>query len=71
MKEDLGQKRVLGPQEPLINKIRDKYLMEVYLKIERKYKIEAVKDIIKSAQMELLKKKEFASVEVVINVDPY
>ncbi len=71
LKEDLGQKRVLGPQEPLINKIRDKYLMEVYLKIERKYKIEAVKDIIKSAQMELLKKKEFASVEVVINVDPY
>ncbi len=71
LKEDLGQKRVLGPQEPLINKIRDKYLMEVYLKIERKYKIEAVKDIIKSAQMELLKKKEFASVEVIVNVDPY
>ncbi len=71
LKEDLGQKRVLGPQEPLINKIRDKYLMDIYLKVERKYKIEAVKDIIKAAQMELLKKKEFASVEVIVNVDPY
>ncbi len=71
LKEDLGQKRVLGPQEPLINKIRDKYLMDVYLKIERKYKIEAVKDIIKSAQLELLKKKEFSTVELVLNIDPY
>lgn len=71
LKEDLTPKRVLGPQEPLINKIRDKYLMDVYLKIERKYKIEAVKDIIRSAQMELLKKKEFSSVEVVLNIDPY
>ena len=71
LKEDLSPKRVLGPQEPLINKIRDKYLMDVYLKIERKYKIEAVKDIIRSAQMELLKKKEFSSVEVVLNIDPY
>jgi len=71
LKEDLSTKRVLGPQEPLINKIRDKYLMDIYLKIERKYKIEAIKDIIRKAQFELLKKKEFSSVEVVINVDPY
>ncbi|OEK05550.1 primosomal protein N' [Roseivirga misakiensis] len=69
--EDLGAKRVLGPQEPLINKIRDKYLMDVYLKIEKKYKIEAVKDVIKKAQLELLKKKELSAAEVIINVDPY
>lgn len=71
LQEDLGPKRVLGPQEPLINRIRDKYLMDIYLKIERKYKIEAVKQIIRSAQMELLKKKEFSSVDVIVNVDPY
>ncbi|MFY0594289.1 replication restart helicase PriA [Roseivirga sp.] len=69
--EDLGSKRVLGPQEPLINKIRDKYLMDVYLKVEKKYKIEAVKDVIRKAQLELLKKKEFGPAEVIINVDPY
>lgn len=71
LKEDLGQKRVLGPQEPLINKIRDKYLVDIHLKVERKYKIEAVKDIIRAAQLELLKKKEYSTVEVVLNVDPY
>ncbi|NVJ46493.1 MAG: hypothetical protein HWE07_05170, partial [Cytophagia bacterium] len=63
--------RVLGPQEPLINKIRDKFLMDIFLKIEKKYKMEAVKDLIRNAQLELLKVKELKSVEVVVDVDPY
>ena len=71
LQEDLGPKRVLGPQEPLINRIRDKYLMDIYLKIERKYKIDAVKKIIRNAQLELLRQKHYASVEVIVNVDPY
>ena len=71
LKEDLGGARVLGPQEPLINKIRDKYLMDIYLKIEKKYKMEAVKEIIRNAQLEMLKQKHFKTVELVIDVDPY
>ncbi len=71
LKEDLGGSRVLGPQEPLINKIRDKFLMDIYLKIEKKYKMEAVKDFIRNAQYEMLKKKDFKSVEIVVDVDPY
>lgn len=71
LKEDMGKSRVLGPQEPLINKIRDKFLMDIFLKIEKKYKMEAVKDLIRNAQLELLKVKELKSVEVVVDVDPY
>lgn len=71
LKEDMGTSRVLGPQEPLINKIRDKFLMDIFLKIEKKYKMEAVKDLIRNAQLELLKVKELKSVEVVVDVDPY
>lgn len=71
LKEDLGGGRVLGPQEPLINKIRDKYLMDIYLKIEKKYKMEAVKEIIKNAQLDILKQKNFKTVEFIIDVDPY
>lgn len=71
LKEDMGGSRVLGPQEPLINKIRDKFLMDVFLKIEKKYKMEAVKDLIKNAQLELLKIKDLKSVEIVVDVDPY
>ena len=43
LKKDLGSTRVLGPQEPLINKIRNKYLMDLFLKIEKKYSIESCK----------------------------
>ena len=71
LKEDLKTSRVLGPQEPVINKIRDKYLMDLFLKVERKYKIQAVKDIILQAQIELLKEKRYSSIELIIDVDPY
>lgn len=67
---DLGQSRVLGPQEPAINKIRDKYLMDIFLKVERKYKTEAVKNIIQQACLELLKKKKFSNAEFIYDVDP-
>lgn len=71
LRSDLGQSRVLGPQEPIINKIRDKYLMDIFLKVERKYKVEAVKTIIQKAYLELLQKKEYSSVEFIYDVDPY
>lgn len=71
LKADLGQSRVLGPQEPAINKIRDKYLMDIFLKVERKYKTEAVKNIIQQACLELLQKKKFSNAEFIYDVDPY
>lgn len=70
LKADLGQSRVLGPQEPAINKIRDKYLMDIFLKVERKYKTEAVKKIIQQTRLELLKKKKFSNAEFIYDVDP-
>ena len=71
LKEDLGKYRVLGPHEPIVNKIRDKYLMEIYLKIERKYNINSVKEKIKAAYLEALRKKDFTQVEFITDVDPY
>ncbi len=71
LKEDLKGSRVLGPQEPVINKIRDRYLMDIFLKIERKYNINAVKAKISAAQIELLKEKRYSNVELIVDVDPY
>lgn len=71
LKEELGSTRVLGPQEPLINKIRDKYLMDLFLKVEKKYSIEAVKDKIKEAKVSMLHQKQFSKVEIIADVDPY
>ncbi|MCO6357352.1 replication restart helicase PriA [Roseivirga pacifica] len=70
LKEDIGGKRVLGPQEPIISKIRDKYLMDIFLKIEKKYNIEFVKERIENAKLELLKDKELKTVEIIPDVDP-
>lgn len=71
LREDLGPTRVLGPQEPLINKIRDRFLMDVFLKVEKKYSMVAVKDKIKAAQLKMLQEKRFGKVEVIADVDPY
>lgn len=71
LREDLGTTRVLGPQEPLINKIRDRFLMDVFLKIEKKYSMEAVKERIKSAKLQMLKEKQYNKVEIIADVDPY
>lgn len=71
LREDIGGKRVLGPQEPVINKIRDKFLMDLFLKVEKKYNIDYVKERIANAKLELLKDKELKTVEIVVDVDPY
>ena len=71
LREDLGPTRVLGPQEPLINKIRDRFLMDVFLKIERKYSMEAVKERIKAVKLQILQEKRFSRVDIIADVDPY
>jgi primosomal protein N' (replication factor Y) len=71
LREDLGPTRVLGPQEPLINKIRDKYLMDLFLKVEKKYSMDAVKEKIKAAKLAMLHQKQFSKVEIIADVDPY
>ena len=67
----MGSQRVLGPQEPLINKIRDRFLMDVFLKVEKKYSMEAVKERIKTAKLKLLEEKRFSQIDVIADVDPY
>ena len=68
---ELGKKRVLGPQEPFISRIRNLYLREVYVKIEKKgINISKVKKMILLKRNELLKEKEFKGVRVIFDVDP-
>ena len=69
--EELGKSRVLGPHEPMINKIRDRYLMDLFLKIEKKYPINLIKEKMKSIYLEMLQQKTYAAVDIATNVDPY
>lgn len=66
----LGKNRVFGPAEPAISKIRNKYLQEIYLKIEREVNLSRAKQAI-SAQVDLIKTdKTLKGIIIVVDVDP-
>ncbi len=72
LREKLGIKRVLGPEEPLISRLRNQYLMQLMIKLEKKHQviIEAKKIIIDSCNA-LEKDKNLKKTSTVIDVDPF
>ncbi|AZQ60857.1 primosomal protein N' [Flammeovirga pectinis] len=67
----LGAKRILGPQEPVINKIRNYYLSEIMIKLEREnFDLKKAKNYIHHAILNLKEEKPFKRVWVSIDVDP-
>ncbi|MEQ8926973.1 MAG: primosomal protein N', partial [Fulvivirga sp.] len=72
LREQLGSQRVLGPQEPLINKIRNEYLVELLVKLERgSIDLSKVKRIIEKCAEDILNEKDLKSSKIVFDVDPY
>jgi primosomal protein N' (replication factor Y) len=70
--EQLGIQRVLGPQEPVINRIRNEYLMELLIKLERgAIDLKKVKNILQNAAQEILVEKDLKSSKIIFDVDPY
>ena len=68
----VGQKRLLGPQEPLINKIRNRYLMDIFIKLERDSPhLKQFKQMIKEQIEALTSQKDYRKVLVAIDADPY
>ncbi|UII30137.1 primosomal protein N' [Fulvivirga ulvae] len=72
IKEKLGTKRVLGPEEPVISKIRNEFLMELIIKLERsQVSLSKVKHILLEARLELMQEKELKTSKIIFDVDPY
>ncbi|UII24631.1 primosomal protein N' [Fulvivirga maritima] len=72
LKEQLGTKRVLGPEEPLISRIRNEYLMELVIKLERsKINLTKVKSIIQEMALEVQQEKALKTSRIIFDVDPY
>ncbi|NNC83053.1 MAG: primosomal protein N' [Flavobacteriales bacterium] len=65
----LGE-RVLGPQFPYISRIKDRYRMEMIVKIEREASISQVKLQIQDVVNRFGTEKDFKSLRVTIDVDP-
>jgi len=71
LKNKLG-KRVMGPAEPGIAKVRGMYLRNINIKLEKNHKlIAATKDLILEGKKWIKEHKGFKSVRVNIDVDPY
>ena len=67
---ELGKSRVLGPQPPLVERIRNQYLFEILIKLEReKINFKAVKQFIQEKVTDILTDKTLKNVNVVIDVD--
>jgi len=67
----LGKARVLGPQPNIVNRVRNHYLFNLLLKIEREnVDLNAVKLFIREKVDEILTQKEFKKVQIIVDVDP-
>ncbi|HNW97366.1 MAG TPA: primosomal protein N' [Bacteroidales bacterium] len=62
--------RILGPEYPSVSKIRNEYLKNILIKIEKDYSISQAKSALR-AQIENFKNdNDFKGVKIVIDVDP-
>ncbi|MFD2523664.1 replication restart helicase PriA [Emticicia soli] len=68
--EKLGKARVLGPEKALIERIRNKFLFDILIKLEKdKLNIKAAKSFLREKIDELHQTKEHKDVDVVVDVD--
>ena len=66
----LGDERVLGPEPPLVERIRNQFLYDIMIKLERdKINVKAVKTFIQACITDILTDKGLRAVTVVIDVD--
>ncbi len=69
--EGIGRQRMLGPEQPLIAKIRNEFLNHILIKIERdKINLGYIKKLLTDTRTAVLSKKDFKGGKIVFNVDP-
>jgi primosomal protein N' (replication factor Y) len=66
----LSPQRVLGPEAPIIERIRNKFQQAILIKLERnQFDLGKTKEFIQSQIDELYKDKSFKKIQVVVDVD--
>ncbi|PWJ57647.1 replication restart DNA helicase PriA [Dyadobacter jejuensis] len=67
---ELGKSRVLGPEPPLVDRVRNQYLFDILIKLEReKINFKAAKTFIQEKVLDVLTDKTLKSIHIVIDVD--
>ena len=67
---ELGPDNVLGPEEPIISKIRNLYLMEILVKLGKQPSIQKMKDNLKIICQSVEREKDFKKLRITLDVDP-
>lgn len=70
LKAQLGN-RILGPEQPLVARIRNYYIKQIIIKTEKSAPIQKVKTVLKDTIRIFNAQKDFKSVITQIDVDPY
>ena len=68
--EKIFGRRVLGPETPLISRLQNYYLENIWLKIEKKASAQKAKDLIAEAINKIRQLPSYKSLQVVADVDP-
>lgn len=67
---ELGHSRVLGPEPPLVERVRNQFLFEILIKLEReKINFKAAKSFIQDKVTDILTDKTLKNINVVVDVD--
>ena len=69
LKKKFGD-RILGPESPVIHKIKDWYLKKILLKMEKDKSVKHSKKFARDVINELLMKNDFRSLQIITDVDP-
>ncbi|RZL66856.1 MAG: primosomal protein N', partial [Pedobacter sp.] len=64
-------KRVLGPEQPLISRVRNLYIKQIIIKADKHTAIQKVKDALRETLTQFNATKDFKGVFTQIDVDPY
>jgi primosomal protein N' (replication factor Y) len=70
LRTQLGS-RVLGPEQPLVSRIRNYYIKQVIIKSDKSTSIVKVKSVLKEVMLDFQIEKDFRSVILQVDVDPY
>ncbi|MEJ7558902.1 MAG: primosomal protein N' [Pedobacter sp.] len=70
LRQHLGS-RVLGPEQPMIARIRNYYIKQVIIKSDKTTSVTKVKSVLKEVVLQFQTEKEYRGVNFQIDVDPY
>lgn len=70
LRQQLGH-RVLGPEQPLVSRIRNYYIKQVIIKSDKTTSVAKVKSLLKDVISEFQTDKDHRAVTLQVDVDPY